>query len=77
MKELDIENDILDADTIHSGQYDNLKYDDGEFRVWVSRMTVDDGMEYNRQVTVEKLVNGRWETEQEINSAFVTTVFLE
>lgn len=48
--------------TIHSGHFDNLKIDTGTTRVWLSRMTVADGMPYNNQVTVEKLVNGKWET---------------
>jgi len=51
--------------TIHSGQYDNLKIDTGTTRVWLSRMTIADGMSYNNQVTVEKLVNGCWVTVEE------------
>jgi hypothetical protein len=50
--------------TIHSGHFDNLKYDDGKFRVWVSRGTVadfTDRRQYLRdRLTVEKLTNGRW-----------------
>ena len=51
--------------TIHSGQYDNLKIDTGTTRVWLSRMTVADGMPYNNQVTIEKLIDGRWVTVEE------------
>lgn len=46
--------------TIHSGQYDNLKIDDGQTRVWLSRLSIEDGMPYNNEVTVERLVDGRW-----------------
>ena len=51
--------------TIHSGQYDNLKIETPTKRVWLSRMTVADGMPYNNQVTVEKLINGCWVTVEE------------
>jgi len=47
--------------TISEGQFDDLKYDEGGIRVWLSRMTREDGMPYNNQVTVEKLKEGRWE----------------
>jgi hypothetical protein len=51
--------------TIHQGQYDNLKVDTGRVRVWLSRLTVEDGQPYNNQVTVERLTDGRWETVEE------------
>ncbi len=51
--------------TISSNQFDNLKVDLGELRVWLSRMTVADGMPYNNQITVELLLNGRWSTFQQ------------
>lgn len=40
--------------------FDNLKYDDGKYRVWLSRMTVADGAPYDNQVTVEQNKNGVW-----------------
>lgn len=46
--------------TLSTGQADDLKIDEGNTRVWLSRMTVEDGMEYNNQVSIEKLQNGRW-----------------
>ena len=46
--------------TISAGQFDNLKIDLGELRVWLSRMTMADGAPYNNQVTVELLLDGRW-----------------
>ncbi len=48
--------------TIHVGQYDDLKYDNGTYRVWLSRARVEDGAPYNDQVTVERLTGGRWVT---------------
>lgn len=39
--------------TLHSGHFDNLKIETKDTRVWLSRMTIEDGMEYNNQVTVE------------------------
>jgi hypothetical protein len=47
------------------GHTDNLVYDDGRHRVWVSRMTIDD-YDGDRQawladrLTVEENINGRW-----------------
>jgi len=46
--------------TLHSGHFDNLKIDTGTVRVWLSRMTVADGAPYNNQVTVERLLAGKW-----------------
>jgi len=51
--------------TISQGHTDNLKVDTGTTRIWLSRMTVEDGMPYNNQVTVEKMKNGVWETVDE------------
>ena len=52
--------------TIMQGQADDLKIEDGNIRVWLSRMTIGDGMPYNNQVTVEKLdENGSWNTIEE------------
>ncbi len=52
--------------TINQGQADDLKIEDGNIRVWLSRMTIEDGMPYNNQVTVEELdENGSWNTMEE------------
>lgn len=53
---------LEEMETIHEGHYDNLKIDTGSMRVWLSRMTVADGMPYNNQVTIEILENGQWVT---------------
>ena len=46
--------------TISTGQADDLKYDNGKERHWLSRCTVEDGEPYNNKVTVEHLVDGKW-----------------
>ena len=55
---------LKNADTLSQGHTDNLKFDNGKVRVWLSRMTVGDGMPYNNQVTVEQWFPdlGRWKT---------------
>jgi hypothetical protein len=53
-------------ETITQGHTDNLKIKTEDTKVWLSRMTVEDGMPANNMVTVEKLTNdGRWETVEE------------
>ena len=54
--------ELEDMETLCVGQADNLKFDNGRFRVWLSRMTIEDGMDYNNQVTVEKCKDGCWST---------------
>ncbi len=51
--------------TLSQGHTDDLKLEDGSVRVWLSRMRVEDGMPYNNQVTVERLINGVWQTVRE------------
>ncbi len=48
--------------TISSGHFDDLKFENPIIRVWLSRMTIADGMPYNNQVTVERLREGIWKT---------------
>jgi hypothetical protein len=53
-------------ETISQGHTDNLKIKTENTKVWLSRMTVEDGMPYNNMVTIEKLTNdGRWEVIEE------------
>lgn len=47
-------------ETLSQGHTDNLKIKTEDTKVWLSRMTVEDGMPYNNMVTVEKLIDGRW-----------------
>jgi hypothetical protein len=48
--------------TLSEGQFGNLKIETEGFRVWLSRMHVADGAEYENGVTVEHLINGSWVT---------------
>lgn len=50
--------------TIKQGHTDDLKIESGNGRVWLSRMTIEDGQPYNNQVTIERFndAKGRWET---------------
>lgn len=46
--------------TILTLQFDNLKIQEENFRVLLSRMTVADGARYENQVVVEEKVKGCW-----------------
>lgn len=46
--------------TLSQSQADDLKIDDGKYRVWLSRADETDGMPYHSMVTVEALQDGRW-----------------
>lgn len=50
--------------TLHVGHTDDLKIETPTKRIWLSRLTIEDGMPYNNQVTEEKLhaVTGSWVT---------------
>lgn len=50
--------------TLTSGQADDLKIEilgTSPVRVWLSRMTIEDGMAFDQAVTVETWRNGRWQ----------------
>lgn len=47
--------------TLAQGQADDLKIDDGTERIWLSRMTREDGSPFDAEITVERLIDGRWE----------------
>lgn len=47
--------------TLATGQSSDLKVEKGRTRVWLARTGVADGEPYNNKVTVEKLIDGRWE----------------
>ncbi len=49
---------LKDLPTLAQGQCADLKVDDGERRVWVSRMTPEDGE--TQPVQVERLIDGCW-----------------
>lgn len=52
-------------ETISQGYTDDLKIKTEDTKVWLSRMTVEDGMPHDNMVTVEKLIDGRWVTIEE------------
>lgn len=51
--------------TVCVGQADDLKFDDGRTRVWLSRCTRPDGEPYDNKVTVEELIDGKWKVVEE------------
>jgi hypothetical protein len=54
--------DLKRLPTLSTGQADDLKIDDGNERVWLSRCTVEDGEPYDNKVTIERIVEGCWQT---------------
>lgn len=51
--------------TLSTGQADDLKVEGRFVRVWLSRCSIEDGEPFNNKITVERLINGCWETEEE------------
>ncbi len=51
--------------TLSQGHTDDLKVETENTRVWLSRMTVEDGEPYNNKVTIEKLKGGYISTSRE------------
>jgi hypothetical protein len=54
--------ELANLPTLAQGQADNLKIDDGKHRVWLCRCGIEDGMPHDNNVTVERLIDGRWTT---------------
>lgn len=52
--------DLEEMETIIEGYADDLKIDDGTFKVWLCRVGIDDGMPYDNAVTIETVVEGKW-----------------
>lgn len=44
--------------TLHQGHFANLKYDDGRYRIWLSRCSIEDG-EFD-PIQVEEFKDGCW-----------------
>jgi len=55
-------NDLQDLPTLSTGQVDNLKVQTEDTRVWLCRSGKADGMPYDNQISIERLVDGRWIT---------------
>lgn len=47
-------------ETIEVGHADDLKINDGVFKVWLCRCDTYDGMPYDNAVTIEKYIDNRW-----------------
>jgi hypothetical protein len=56
--------ELENMETISQGHMEDLKFDNGSIKIWLSRMTKEDGMPYDNQVTVEfyNPKNYKWET---------------
>ena len=52
--------DLEDMETIERGHADDLKINDGVFKVWLCRCDTYDGMPYDNAVTIEKYIDNRW-----------------
>lgn len=52
--------DLEDMETIEVGHTDDLKINDGVFKVWLCRCDIYDGMPYDNAVTIEKYIDNRW-----------------
>jgi len=52
---------LLAMTTITSSHDADLKFDDGNMRVWLSRLHKEDGEPYNNTIYIEHNVNGIWQ----------------
>jgi uncharacterized Zn finger protein len=51
--------------TLAVGQVADLKIDDGNVRVWLSRCVVEDGEPYNNKITIDHFIDNCWKTVEE------------
>ena len=54
--------ELYNMETLGTGQFANRKIDNGRVRVWLSRMTIEDGAPFNHPIEIEVYnpVEGRW-----------------
>lgn len=52
--------ELVELPNICLAQAEDLRYDDGEIRIWTSRMTQADGALFEHTVDVERLLDGTW-----------------
>lgn len=52
---------LKDLPTLCVGQASNLVIEDGDWRVWLCRCGVDDGMLYDNAIEIEHFDGRRWE----------------
>lgn len=50
--------ELSHMETLFQGQFDDLKFENENTRIWLSRMSVEDGEKCNNKVTVEVLRGG-------------------
>lgn len=60
MKRIYTLKELQDLPTLAVGQVDDLKVATENRRVWLSRITKEDGEPYDNKVTVEKLTGGEY-----------------
>jgi len=46
--------------TISQGQAEDLKIETQEFRVWLSRLTKEDGMSEDNEILIERFDGSQW-----------------
>lgn len=51
---------LLAMPTITHSHNADLKFDDGNVRVWLSRLQKEDGEPYNNSIYIEHYVDGSW-----------------
>jgi len=61
MKRLTLE-EAKNMTVLSQGHFDNLIYEENNIRIWLSRMTIADGIPYDNQITVEEYCDGVWAT---------------
>ena len=60
MKDMYTLTELQAMPTIRQAWTGNLKVQTKFKRIWLSRMTIEDGADYNNQVTVERCRDGSW-----------------
>jgi hypothetical protein len=60
MKDIYTLDELHALPTIRTASTGNLKVQTKFKRIWLSRMTIEDGADYNNQVTVERCRDGSW-----------------
>lgn len=62
--------------TIRRSQTDDLKFESALMRVWLSRLTKEDGQPYDNQVTVERFNGESWKTTEQYEAQMTDVVIL-
>lgn len=51
---------LVSMDSIQNGHNADLKIDDGQVRVWLSRLSKEDGDPFDNTVYIERYSEGKW-----------------